>query len=100
MYLYYLMAAIVIWLGIQSLLGGFRYAAYVRREVARPLPDYTPYVSIIAPCRGRDDGLKENLERLFIQDYPRYEIIFVTDDPSDPSVAAIEEVRETFASSS
>jgi cellulose synthase/poly-beta-1,6-N-acetylglucosamine synthase-like glycosyltransferase len=99
MYLFYLMAAIVIWLGIKSLLGGIRYAAYVRREVACPLVDYTPYVSIIAPCRGRDMGLKENIESLFIQDYSQYEIIFVTGDPGDPSVAVIEEVIHTFATS-
>ncbi len=93
MYIYYFFAVIVIWLGIQSLRSGYRYAKYVKRECALPLTDYTPYASIIAPCRGLDSGLKENLESLFLQDYPGYEIIFVTDGPDDPSVEAIEQLR-------
>jgi ceramide glucosyltransferase len=99
MYLYYFFGIIVTLIGLQALLNGFRYAAYVRRECALVLPDFTPYASIIAPCRGFDSGLKENLRALFIQDYPAYEIIFVTDDKSDPCVEAIEELRETLASS-
>jgi cellulose synthase/poly-beta-1,6-N-acetylglucosamine synthase-like glycosyltransferase len=93
MYVYYFFSVIVIWLGIQSLRGGHRYAAYVRRECALPLQNYTPFASIIAPCRGLDRGLKENLEALFIQEYPEYEIIFVTDGPDDPSVSEIESIR-------
>jgi ceramide glucosyltransferase len=93
MYVYYFFGVIVIWLGIQSLRGGYRYASYVRRECALPPVDYTPFASIIAPCRGLDRGLKENLEALFLQDYPEYEIIFVTDAIDDPSVSAIETIR-------
>jgi ceramide glucosyltransferase len=99
MYFYYFMAAIVIWLGIQSLRGGFRFESYVRRESTKPLPDYRPYVSIIAPLRGLDRGLRENIESLFVQDYPGYEIIFVTDDAGDPCVVAIEEVRNSLVAS-
>jgi len=99
MYFYYAMAAVVIWLGIQSLRGGLRFAAYVRSEMANSPVDYTPFVSIIAPCRGGDIGLKQNLESLFLQDYPKYEIVFTTSEHEDPCVAVIEEVRESFASS-
>ena len=93
MYVYYFFAVIVIWLGIQSLRGGYRFAKYVRRECDLPLLEYTPFASILAPCRGLDPGLRENLQALFIQDYPEYEIVFVTDGPDDPSVQAIENVR-------
>ncbi len=99
MLVFYFLSAIVIWLGLRSLLGGFRYAAYVRRECTRSVPNFAPHVSIIAPCRGVDRGLKENIESLFVQDYPGYEIIFVTDESHDPCVAAIEEVRQSFATS-
>jgi ceramide glucosyltransferase len=88
---FYLFASIVIWLGILSLRGGLNFAAYVRRETARPLPDYTPFVSVIAPSRGREDGLAENISALFKQDYPNYEITFVTDRPADSSLNVIEE---------
>src|SRR6185295_17275083 len=53
----------------------------------------------IAPCRGLEAGLRENLSALFQQDYPRYEIIFVTDRTDDFSVSVVEEVRRVEAAS-
>src|ERR1700730_2426605 len=96
MYLFYFFAIIGIWLGIQSLRRGFRYGAYVRRETARPLADFTPFVSIIAPYRGLETMLHENIEALFEQDYPAYEILFVTDRKDDAALAVIEELREAW----
>jgi len=91
--LFYLLAAIAIWLGVLSLRGGVRYDTYVRRETARQLPEYTPLVSVIAPFRGLDQGLTENIRALFNQDYPTYEIIFVTDRPDDPALNVVDELR-------
>jgi ceramide glucosyltransferase len=48
---------------------------------------------VIAPCRGLDEGLRENLAALFMQHYPAYEIIFVTDTETDASVAVFEEIN-------
>lgn len=90
---FYFFAAIVVWLGILSLRGGFRFSSYVRKEIARPRSDFTPFVSVIAPCRGLEDGLRENITALFQQDYPAYEIIFVTDRADDPALDLIAEVR-------
>ncbi|MCM3905450.1 MAG: glycosyltransferase family 2 protein [Pyrinomonadaceae bacterium] len=95
MLVFYFFAAIVIWLGILSVRGGKRFAEYVRLDTSRPLPDFTPFVSIIAPTRGLDQGLPENLTALFHQDYPDYEIIFVTDEKSDPSLGVIEDVKRS-----
>jgi cellulose synthase/poly-beta-1,6-N-acetylglucosamine synthase-like glycosyltransferase len=97
MLVFYAFAAIVIWLGVLSLRGGLRFAAYVRRETARQLPDFTPFASIITPCRGLEYGLRENITALFTQDYPRYEIVFVTDQADDPAVYLIEAVRREWA---
>jgi ceramide glucosyltransferase len=96
MYLFYFFAIIAIWLGIQSLRRGFRYRAYVQQETARPLADFTPFVSIIAPCRGLETMLHENIEALFAQEYPAYEIVFVTDRKEDPALAVIETLREAW----
>lgn len=95
---FYLFAAIAIWLGLLSVRGGIRYLAYVKRETTRPLSDYTPFASVVAPLRGLDQGLRENLEALFDQDYPRYEIIFVTDRPEDPALPIVDEVRQSIGS--
>lgn len=87
---FYFAVVIVIWLGILSLRNGFSFASYVKEQLRQPPSDYTPFASVIAPTRGLDFGLRENIEPLFSQNYPEYEIIFVTDQPNDPSVGIIE----------
>ena len=95
MWVFYTLAVIVLGLGVLSLRSGIRFASYIRRETARPLADFRPFVSIVAPCRGQDPGLRENLAALFRQDYPAYEIIFVTDSETDSSLSVIEEARRS-----
>ena len=97
MWVFYFFAAVLIWQGVVSLLGGVRFLAYVRHELIAVRPRFTPFATIIAPCRGLDQGLRENLCALFRQDYPAYEIIFVTDRADDPSLAVIAEVRREWA---
>jgi ceramide glucosyltransferase len=96
MLVFYFFAAIVIWLGVLSLYGGLRFASYLRREMERSLPDFTPFVSVIVPCRGLEDGLRENISALFEQNYPAYEIIFVTDRAGDRAFSVIHEVRQLW----
>lgn len=92
MLVFYFFAAIVIGLGVLSLRAGFSFTRYVRAELARPHPEFTPFVSVIAPCRGLESGLQANLEALFRQRYPSYEIVFVTDSAADPVVNLIGKV--------
>lgn len=89
---FYFLAAIVIWLGILSLRGGLRFAAYARSEAWKPLADFKPYVSVFAPCRGLEGGLEENINALFRQDYSAYEIIFVSDSADDPALGLIRKI--------
>jgi cellulose synthase/poly-beta-1,6-N-acetylglucosamine synthase-like glycosyltransferase len=95
MVVYYFLAALSCWFGLQSLLSGIRYAAYVRRETSRPLPDFEPFVSVIAPGRGLETGLIDNLRSLVAQDYPRYEVLFVFDALDDPAIKIVDELRRT-----
>lgn len=97
MLVFYFFAAVAIWLGILSVRGGLRFRSYVRRELARPAEDYTPFVSLIAPFRGLDQGLTENLTALFKQNYPSYEVIFVTGSNDDPALRIVEAVRTAAA---
>lgn len=92
MLFFYFAVAIIIWLGILSLRNGFSFAAYVAEQLRLPPSDYTPFASVIAPTRGLDTGLEENIEPLLSQNYPEYEVIFVTDRSDDPSVPLIERV--------
>src|SRR6476660_4886589 len=86
---FYILAALLIYFSFRSLRGGIDYLEYFRRETAKPLSDHTPFVTIIAPCKGLDQGLRENLEALLVQDYTAYEVIFVVDDESDEAVPVI-----------
>ena len=92
MLLFYSAVTIVIWLGILSLRNGFDFASYLREQLRQPPSDYTPFATVIAPTRGLDIGLRENLEPLLSQNYPEYEVIFVTDRSDDASVPLIEQV--------
>jgi len=92
-YVYYFFAALAGWFGLQSLLGGFRFVAYVKQETSKALPNFHPFVSVIAPSRGLEPGLIDNLQVLLTQDYPNYEVIFVFDRSDDPAVALLTELK-------
>jgi cellulose synthase/poly-beta-1,6-N-acetylglucosamine synthase-like glycosyltransferase len=100
MWVFYFFAALLIIQAVISLQGGVRYLSYIRRETTAMVnPDFTPYASVLAPCRGLDQGLRENLRALFRQDYPAYEIIFIVDNADDPALAVIEDLRREFGAS-
>ena len=96
MWVFYVLAALVLYQSLVSLLGGWRYLAFVRRELSVPRPLYLPRASVFVPCRGLDQGLAANFGALFEQHYPRYEIVFVSDSADDPALAVAEEVRQFY----
>lgn len=96
MFIFYALAALALIQSVISLRGGFGYLSHVRRECASKPQPYAPRASVVVPCRGLDQGLRENFNALFSQDYPEYEIIFVSDDEADPALALAGDVRENF----
>ena len=92
MIVFYICSAVLIFLSFKSFRGGIEYLRFFKTELAKPRPDFTPFVTVIAPCRGLDTGLEDNLRALLEQDYPDYEIIFVVDDKNDAAVPVIEEI--------
>ena len=76
--------------GIFSLIEGIQFRAYVRRSLKKQFSPFIPKASIIAPCKGIDTALEENLDTLFRQEYPDYEIIFVIASEGDPARQVIE----------
>lgn len=94
---FYILAALLIFLSFKSFRGGIEYLRFFKSELAKPKPEFTPFVTVIAPCRGLDAGLDDNLRALIEQDYPDYEVIFVVDDKNDAAVPVIEEVSRKAA---
>jgi cellulose synthase/poly-beta-1,6-N-acetylglucosamine synthase-like glycosyltransferase len=91
-FIFYFFAAVLVFLSYKSFRGGIDYLNFFRRELAREPSDFTPFVSVIAPCRGLDEDLEENLSALFRQHFPRYEVIFVVDSETDEAVRVIEKI--------
>ena len=45
---------------------------------------YLPSASVIIPCKGIHQGIKENIKAFCLQKYPSYQLIFVVDSKKDP----------------
>lgn len=91
-FVYVTFAALLIYLSSRSFRGGIDYLNYFKQELARLDSGYTPFATVIAPCKGLDEQLGENLNSLLTQNYPSYEVLFVVDDRTDPAVKVIEEI--------
>lgn len=89
---FYIFAALLIYFSFRSFRGGFDYLNYFKGSLAQPQSTFAPFATIIAPCKGIDDGLAENLAALFDQEYPEYEIIFVVDNENDDAIPIIKNV--------
>jgi ceramide glucosyltransferase len=100
MFVFYVLAALVLLQSLLSLRGGVRYLAYFRRELAARRALYMPSVTVFVPCRGLDQGLRENFRALFAQHYPAYELLFVSDRADDPALAVAEGARREAAGES
>jgi ceramide glucosyltransferase len=77
----------------QSLLVAVNVFEHRRRALVRlnKISYYAPSgrVLVLAPCKGHDPNLEENLRALLNQDYPDYEVTFIVEDPGDPACPVI-----------
>ncbi len=53
-----------------------------------------PAVSVLVPVKGIPKGMRACLEAIVRQDYPQYEVLFITESADDPAGAVIKEVIE------
>jgi ceramide glucosyltransferase len=85
-----------IYLGL-VLLGVSRFRAEARKAIGS-VPDDArlPPVSVLKPVHGLEPRLKENIESFFLQDYPRYEILFGADEADDAALVVVQEVRARY----
>src|SRR6266699_6281799 len=81
---------------VASLVQGIRLRGGVRRGMRLALGAFLPSIVLILPVRGLDEGFDENVRALLSQAYPRYRLLVVADDSSDPAAARIETIARDF----
>ena len=55
-----------------------------------------PPVTVLKPLYGLEPQLERNLESFFLQDYPKFELIFGARDASDPALNVVEALRQKY----
>ncbi len=87
----FVVLVVVAWLCAGLLLGqALRYRAQLRAAEAEELaPAYAPKATVIAPCKGLDAAFEANILALLHQDYPDYQVIFVTASRDEPAYARL-----------
>jgi len=91
-FLLWVLAAVLACFALLSVLNTARFIAYVRRDLAHERPPFAPRLSVIMPCKGVDPGFGENVRSLLAQDYPDFELLFVTATRQDPARPCLEEL--------
>ena len=90
------LAALMLAKGLFGVFEGVRYLEYVRKHLAtRPEP-WMPAVSVIVPCKGLDFELEKNIEAVFRQVYPFFEVLIVTATDIDAAVEPLRRLAEKF----
>lgn len=51
-----------------------------------------PMVSVLVPVKGAPAGMRRCLEAILRQNYPCYEVLFITESPDDPAVSVISDL--------
>jgi len=80
------------------IVAAFRFRQRAHRADAAPrLSDQEfPPVSVIKPVYGLEPMLEQNLESLFQQDYPTFELIFGARTADDPAIAVVNQLRRRY----
>jgi len=88
-----------VWAGFIASLVYVSFAiVQVVRYRPRPTPGTGPRppITLAKPICGLEAELEENLRSCFVQDYPRYEIVFGVREPDDPALPVVRKVMAEF----
>jgi len=90
--MYYIFSALVLLVQFPILLEGYRHFHYTRKKY-RPKPSrYQPKAALICPCKGIDTTFDRNIQSLFRQEYPDYEIFFVVESVDDSAYESLGQI--------
>ena len=85
--LFLLLSAALLAQSVWSLRDGYRFLSYLRRSRRAELCGFHPAAAIIVPVRGLDTETEGNVDALFAQEYPEYQLIFAVARARDPAFA-------------
>jgi ceramide glucosyltransferase len=89
------LAGMALLLGLIPLLLTARLKRRLPKMMQHPPDDrYCPPASVILPCKGLDQGFRENVLSLLKQDYPELELLFVVATEDDPAFGALVRLLE------
>jgi ceramide glucosyltransferase len=66
------------------------------RRPVRPA-ETPPPLSVMVPVKGADPAIAANLQALFTQDYPQFEIVFAVADADDPAIPLLKQLIATHS---
>jgi ceramide glucosyltransferase len=72
-----------------------RFGMIRRRELNESL-DYLPPVSVLKPLHGTEEGMEQNIESFFEQNYPEFELLFCARHASDEGLKLAERVGQRY----
>jgi ceramide glucosyltransferase len=75
---------------------GARNLLAVHRSPRRDLFATAPPVSILKPLKGIDPQIQDSFRSYCLQDYPEYELVFGVNDPEDPAISSVEQLKREF----
>ncbi len=55
---------------------------------------YTPFVTIIVPCKGTTTSFQKNIEAICRQHYPSYNVLFILDSYDDPAYPILVDIQQ------
>lgn len=87
-----IIGVLVIFLGTIPIIYALRLRRFVNSELAVKEDDYSPKTSVILPCKGIDPGFDLNINAFLKQDYPNYELIFITATDDDPAYMELKKI--------
>ncbi|MBN2375217.1 MAG: glycosyltransferase family 2 protein [Sedimentisphaerales bacterium] len=94
MIIYYIIAAIILFIQLAILLEGYRHVIYTLRTY-KPKPTfYHPSIALISPCKGIDTTFDRNINAFFDLDYSNFQIFFVVESVDDPALSRLEQIIE------
>jgi ceramide glucosyltransferase len=89
---WYVLNVLIVIEAVLTLFKILKFRRFFFREVSRNVqPQRWPKVALLAPCKGADPELRQNVQSWFDLDYPDVKIFFIVDALNDPAAEILRE---------